>query len=119
MARKFVRPAPGNRYTPEQRKAWGAEQDRLRAGRAAGAAQAPQVAAPLTKPPAKRASRAKGLIADVGGSTCFNSLVYTGGEVIAQFQKGGGVYSYPMSRADAKEWFNDASLGEFFNAFVR
>jgi hypothetical protein len=109
--RQFERPSPGNRYTAEQRAAWGAQQDRLRADRNAPNYQKPA--------PAKRTSRAKPLIADVGGSTCFNSLVYANGEVIAQFAKDGSVYSYPMSRADAKDWFNDDSLGEYFNAEIR
>jgi hypothetical protein len=39
--------------------------------------------------------------------------------VFATFYKGGDTYFYPMSRADAQDWFDDDSLGEYFNAFVR
>jgi hypothetical protein len=114
--RQFIRPAPGNRYTAEERAAWGAAQDRARADRASPAAQG--IVEPK-KPPAPRKSRAKGLIADVSASSCFNSLVYSGGEVIAQFAKDGSVYSYPLSRADAEDWFNAGSLGSYFNAEIR
>jgi hypothetical protein len=30
-----------------------------------------------------------------------------------------GEWTYEMSRADAKEWFDDASLGGFFNDNIR
>jgi hypothetical protein len=110
MARKFERPAPGNKYTAEERAAWGREQDRLRAERAL-----------QPKPtPTKRATRAKTLVADTSGSECFDSLKYKNGVVRASFVgPAAGVWEYPMSRADAKEWFDDASLGGFFNDNVR
>lgn len=113
--RQFERPAPGNQYTKAQRDAWGAEQDRLRAARAAQAAQG------IKPTPAKRASRSKPLVADVGGSTCFDSLVYRDGVVTASFVgPASGTWQYEMSRADAKEWFNDPeSLGKYFNDNVR
>jgi hypothetical protein len=38
--------------------------------------------------------------------------------VFATFSKDGSQYFYPMSRADAQEWFDD-DLGRFFNAFIR
>jgi hypothetical protein len=108
--RQFERPAPGNKYTAEQRKAWGAEQDRLRAERNAQA-----------KPtPATRPSRAKTLSADISGSSCFDSLTFKNGVVTASFANPAiGVWEYEMSRADAKEWFDDASLGGWFNDNVR
>lgn len=55
-------------------------------------------------------------------STCFSDLVYSrkDGGVFATFiGPSAGDYFYPMSRADAKAWFDDSSLGAFFNAFVR
>jgi hypothetical protein len=114
MARKFIRPEPGSNYTAEQRKAWGAEQDRLRAERAA------RVAIAQPKPPAKRATRAKTLTADTSGSSCFDALTYKNGVVRASFiGPASGTWEYEMSRADAKEWFDDASLGGFFNENVR
>jgi hypothetical protein len=106
----YERPAPGNKYTAEERAAWGREQDRLRAERNAQA-----------KPtPAKRPSRAKELKADTSGSTCFTSLKYKDGVVSATFANPTvGTWEYEMSRADAKEWFDDPSLGGFFNANIR
>jgi hypothetical protein len=102
-------------YTKEEKKAWGAEQDRARAARAARAAQG---IAPLKPTPAKRASRSKPLIADVGGSVCFDSLVWEDGTVTAQFAKDGSIYEYDMNRKEAKAWFSD-DLGEYFNSEVR
>lgn len=110
MKRQFERPLPGSAYSKAQRDAWGAEQDRARAARAAQGAQ--------PKPTARRPSRAKALVADASGSTCFDSLKYRDGTVTAVFTDG-SVYEYDMSRADAKEWFNDPSLGEFFNSEIR
>jgi hypothetical protein len=110
MARKFERPAPGNKYTAEQRKAWGAEQDRLRAERAS-----------QPKPtPTKRPTRAKTLSADTSGSSCFNSLTYKDGVVTASFANPTiGDWEYDMSLKEAREWFNDDSLGGYFNDNVR
>lgn len=119
MARKFVRPAPGNRYSAAERAEWGRQQDIARAQRAAQAAQVAQTDAVL-KPPPKRASRAKTLVADTSGSTCFDSLVYKDCVVVASFiGPAAGVWEYAMSRADAKAWFSDASLGGYFNDEVR
>lgn len=112
MARKFGRPAPGNKYTAEERAAWGREQDRLRALRNAPGYQKPT--------PAKRPTRGKELKADTSGSTCFDSLTFKNGVVRASFVgPASGVWEYPMSRADAKEWFDSDSLGGFFNDEVR
>jgi hypothetical protein len=109
--RQFERPSPGNKYSAEQRKAWGAEQDRLRAARAAQ---------PTPTTPAKRASRAKTLSADCSGSSCFTSLTYKDGTVTASFANPTiGDWDFEMSLADAREWFNDESLGGFFNDNVR
>jgi hypothetical protein len=112
MARKFERPAPGNKYTAEQRAEWGREQDRLRALRAAPGYQKPT--------PAKRASRAKTLEADCSGSTCFDSLSFKAGTVRAVFANPTvGEWTYEMSRAEAREWFDDDSLGSYFNENIR
>jgi hypothetical protein len=114
MARKFDRPAPGNRYTAAERRAWGAAQDAARAARAAQAAQG-------VKPtPAKRASRSKVLEADTSDSTCFDSLVYQNGVVTASFiGPGAGIYDYDVTLAEAREWFDDPSLGGFFNDNIK
>ena len=50
-----------------------------------------------------------------------DSLVYRKGLVTAVFSKGGGAgtYEYEMSLAEAREWFADPSLGEYFNAEIR
>ena len=108
--RVFDRPSPGNKYSAEERAAWGREQDRLRAERNAQA-----------KPtPARRPSRAKELKADTSGSTCFDSLTFKNGVVTASFANPTvGEWTYEMSRADAKEWFDDASLGGWFNDNLR
>ena len=108
--RQFERPAPGNKYTAEERAAWGAEQDRLRAERNAQA-----------KPtPAKRPTRAKTLNADCSGSTCFEALTYRDGVVTASFANPTiGDWDYEMSLSEAREWFSDDSLGGYFNDNVR
>lgn len=100
--------APGNKYTPEQRRAWGAEQDRLRTLRNAPGYQKPA--------PAKRASRAKTLTADTSGSTCFDSLTYKNGTVTASFiGPAAGVWEYEATLAEAREFFAADSLGGWFN----
>lgn len=82
-----------------------------------------KITTPLSEAPhytrAKQANRG-GLTADQA-STCFDELVYSqsAGGVFATFAKDGSSYFYPMSRADAQEWFDDDSLGEYFNAMVR
>jgi len=60
----------------------------------------------------------KPLIADTSDSACFDDLRYANGQVFATFSKDGSQYSYPMSRQDAKEWF-DSDLGRYFNENVR
>ena len=114
MARVFDRPAPGNRYTAAERKAWGAAQD---AARAARAAQAAQGVKPTAKP---RASRAKTLVADTSNSSCFDSLVYRNGIVTASFVgPAAGEWDYDVDLATAREWFADPSLGGFFNDNIK
>jgi hypothetical protein len=110
--RQFERPLPGAAYTKAQRDAWGAEQDRLRALRNAPGYQ--------KSAPAKRATRAKELVADTSGSECFDSLVYKNGVVTASFiGPAAGVWEYDMSLAEAREWFSSDSLGEYFNSEIR
>jgi hypothetical protein len=112
--RQFDRPAPGKYYTEAQRKEWGRQQDIARAQRAAQAAQG------ITPPKAKRASRAKTLVADTSGSSCFDSLVYKNGLVTASFKNPTvGDWDYQMSLAEAREWFNSDSLGGYFNDEIR
>ena len=111
--RQFERPLPGSTYSKVQREAWGAEQDRARAARTAQAAQG------IAKPTAKRASRAKTLVADTSGSTCFDSLVYRDGTVTAVFLKDGSEYEYDVTLGEARDWFDDASLGGYFNDQIR
>jgi hypothetical protein len=117
MARQFERPAPGNRYTEAERRAWGAAQDAARAARAA------QVAQGIKPTPAKRRSRAKPLVADTSGSTCFDSLVYRNGVVTASFiGPAAGVWDYDVDLATAREWFAEAdggSLGGYFNDNIK
>lgn len=110
--RSFIRPSPGNRYTEAERKAWGAEQDRLRALR-----NAPGYVKPSAP---KRASRAQTLVADTSSSTCFDLLVYRNGVVTASFiGPASGEWDYEMSLAEAREWFSDDLLGGYFNDNVR
>ena len=105
-----MRPAPGNKYSDAERKAWGAEQDRLRAERAL-----------QPKPtPAKRASRAKELTADTSGSTCFSAAKFKNGVLSLTFANPTiGTWEYEMSRAEAKEFFDSDSLGSYFNENIR
>jgi hypothetical protein len=67
---------------------------------------------------AKRANRG-GLTAEAA-SECFDELVYSqsAGGVFATFAKDGSQYFYPLSRSEAKEWFDD-DLGRYFNAVIR
>jgi hypothetical protein len=110
--RQFIRPAPGRNYTAEQRAAWGAEQDWLRAARNAPDYQKPS--------PAKRTSRAKTLSADCSDSECFDRLTYRDGVVTASFiGPAAGEWEYDMSLAEAREWFNSDSLGGYFNDEIR
>lgn len=70
----------------------------------------------------KTKSRGGNLVADTGDSECFDDLYYdkASGTVVASFiGPSSGVWEYPMSRADAKDWFGADSLGGYFNAFVR
>jgi hypothetical protein len=113
MARQFERPAPGNKYSAAERKAWGAAQDAARLARATQPA----------KPTAKRPSRAKTLTADTSGSSCFDSLTYRDGVVTASFANPTiGVWDYDVDLATAREWFAEAdggSLGGYFNDNIR
>jgi hypothetical protein len=63
-------------------------------------------------------SRSKTIVADTGGSKCFADLRYKNGTVFATFTDG-SQYEYPLSRSDALDWFDDDSLGGYFNAMVR
>ena len=78
-----------------------------------------KITEPLTKEEHFTRNR-RPLIADQA-SSCFDDLRYSqsAGGVFATFAKDGSSYFYPMSRADAQEWFDDDSLGEYFNAMVR
>jgi len=115
--RQFDRPQPGSDYTAAQRDAWGKAQDEARAARAAQAAQLEAQAKPA---PAKRPSRAKTLEADCSGSSCFEALSYRDETVVASFANPTiGEWTYDMSLKDAREWFNDESLGGYFNDNVR
>jgi hypothetical protein len=110
--RQFERPSPGNRYTAEQRAAWGRAQDEARALRNAPDYQKPT--------PAKRASRVKTLVADTSGSECFDSLTYRNGVVTASFiGPASGEWQYDVDLATAREWFSSDSLGEYFNDEIR
>jgi len=110
MARQFERPAPGNKYTAAERAEWGRQQDRARAAR-------------VTQPkatPAKRQSRSKTLVADTSNSECFDSLTYTDGVVTASFSgPAAGIWEYDVDLATAREWFDDDSLGGYFNDQIR
>ena len=63
------------------------------------------------------AKKQKPLVYD-GASKCFVDLRWSGGQVFATFTDG-SQYSYPMSRAEAADWFNDESVGGYFNDLVR
>jgi hypothetical protein len=66
---------------------------------------------PIKKKPRK-------LFADASDSTCFDDLSYEGGVVTAIFTDG-SIYDYPMSKSEARDWFDDPSLGGYFNSVVR
>lgn len=57
-----------------------------------------------------------------GDSDCFDALYFSKSAqgVIATFSgPAAGDWFYPMSKADARDWFNADSVGEYFNAFIR
>jgi hypothetical protein len=59
-----------------------------------------------------------------GDSECFADLEYSAadGGVWATFNRGGQTpapYFYPMSKAEARDWFDDDSVGAYFNDAVR
>lgn len=74
----------------------------------------------MTTPTKRSHHLPKPLVADTGGSKCFDDLRYspTDEGVFATFARDGSQYFYEMSRADAKEWFK-SDLGHFFNEQVR
>lgn len=78
------------------------------------------VHAALTRKAAQTAKKTKrvALRADAEASTCFDELSFRAGTVFATFTDG-SEYTYDMSKAEAKEWFDDPSLGGYFNAVVR
>lgn len=58
--------------------------------------------------------------ADCSGSECFDALTYEDGVVTAEFNdRKGTIEEYAMTRAEAKEWFDSPSLGQWFNSSVR
>jgi hypothetical protein len=60
------------------------------------------------------------IVADASDSQCFSDLRFSpkDGGVYAEFRRDGSQYFYPMTRADAREWFGD-DLGRYFNSSVR
>jgi hypothetical protein len=110
--RQYEPHGAGLKYSDAERKAWSIEQVRLAALRKAPGYEKPA--------PAKRASRAQKLEADTSGSSCFASLEYSDGVVTASFANPTiGDWDYEMSLKEAREWFNDESLGGFFNDNIR
>ena len=118
---------------PKNRLSLAEWQARLDAERAAGLRRgstlpkaAPRtlekITTPLSEEPhytrAKKANRG-GLTAEQD-STCFDELVYSqsAGGVFASFADGSD-YFYPMSRSEAQDWFDDDSLGSYFNSEIR
>lgn len=65
----------------------------------------------------------KYLQADTSGSVCFVNLVFSkdDGGVYADFANPTmGMWFYPMSEAEARDWFDAGpDLGSYFNAFIR
>jgi len=133
-----------NDYTPAERAAWQATQMKLSAGRPTASATSSReiqaqikaagsyakwkanMEASLQKSLDKyiapkghnNKNRTRPLVADTSDSTCFDDLRYSNGSVFATFTDG-SQYDYAMSRSEAKDWFEDSSLGGFFNAYVR
>jgi hypothetical protein len=109
---------------------WQAQQDRIRAAGGWKAYQAKQSSltaqidkalkanAPTTPKAGHNSRRNKPLVADTDGSTCFADLRYSNGIVFATFTDG-TQYEYDMSRSEARDFFDDDSLGGYFNAYVR
>lgn len=82
-----------------------------------------EIDAILSPPKKKQKVKSKGgNLSWNGDSDCFDALLYSksSGGVIATFSgPTAGDWFYPMSKADARDWFNADSVGEYFNAFIR
>jgi len=88
----MARNAKGAQFTPAQRAAWGHKRD---------------------------ISRAAELNADTSDSTCFDVLSYRDGIVTAIFTDGSEYQYDGFTLADAEDWFDDDSLGGYFNSEIR
>ena len=81
----------------------------------------PRTVEKITEPLAQNEhyKRNRGSLTAEGGSACFDELKYSqsAGGVYASFAKG-GTWFYPMSRADAEQWFQN-DQGVWFNKMVR
>jgi hypothetical protein len=114
----------GNRdkFTPAERAAWAAQQDRIRA---AGGVKAyrDKLSREIDKSlkanaPAPKAGhnskRPRALVIDTSGSSAFDDIRWKGGEVFYTFTNGYG-YSDAMDKATFRDWQAANSLGEWWN----
>jgi len=105
-----------NDYTPEERRAWGARQDAMRAQAKLNASiDANRKASQPT--PAKGHNskpRPRALVADTSGSTAFADVRWKAGQVFYAFANGYS-YSDPMDRQTFKDWRDADSLGKWWN----
>lgn len=74
----------------------------------------------LAPPKSHNTPRRKPPLVWDGDSECFSDLRYSpsAGGVYATFARDGSQYFYPMSRAEARDWFND-DVGRVFNSEIR
>jgi len=112
-----------NDYTQAQRDAWQANRlagERTRAKSSLTAQIDKSLKANAPPPKAGHNSRHRPPMVWDGDSTCFSDLRYSpsAGGVYATFTDGSS-YFYPMSRSDARAWFESSSVGGTFNAEIR
>lgn len=105
-----------NDYTPEQRRAWGARQDAIRAQAKLNTAidKNLKANAPTPAPKGHSSKRPRLLVADTSGSTAFSDIRWKGGQVFYTFTNG-YAYSDPMDKATYRDWQGSDSLGEWWN----
>jgi hypothetical protein len=66
----------------------------------------------------KRPSRAKTIVADTSGSTCFSDLRFKNGTAYGTFARDGYEETWDMTRAEFNEWKN-SDLGRWYNENLR
>jgi hypothetical protein len=105
-----------NDYTPEERRAWGARQDAMRAQAKLNASidANRKASRPTPAPKEYNSKRSRTLVIDTSGSTAFADIRWKAGQVYYEFSNGYS-YSDPMEKATFRDWQDADSLGAWWN----